>query len=229
MPAETIRATGPGDLERFLPRPVDGGRVLLGITGAPGAGKSTLARALVDTEPGRRGYVPMDGFHFADQELVRQGLRDRKGAPETFDAYGYADLLARLHRRPAYTIYAPAFERDLEQPLANALPVAPGLPLLITEGNYLLLDAPGWREVHGQLSEVWFVDVDPSLRVQRLIDRHVRFGKSEDAARSWVEQVDEPNARLIDATRAAADRVIDLTDFAVAGTGSSVERRPVDN
>ncbi len=94
------------------------------------------------------------------------------------------------------------------------MPVPPGLPLLITEGNYLLLDAPGWREVHGQLSEVWFVDVDPSLRVQRLIDRHVRFGKSEDAARAWVEQVDEPNARLIDATRAAADRVIDLTGFA---------------
>ncbi|WP_159620062.1 nucleoside/nucleotide kinase family protein [Arthrobacter zhaoguopingii] len=218
MSAEAIRAAGPGDLERFLPRSVDGGRVLLGITGAPGAGKSTLARALVDAEPGRRGYVPMDGFHFADQELVRQGLRDLKGAPETFDAYGYAALLARLRCRPAHTVYAPAFERDLEQPLANALPVPPGLPLLITEGNYLLLDAPGWREVHGQLSEVWFVDVDPPLRVQRLIDRHVRFGKSEDAARAWVEQVDERNARLIDATRAAADRVIDLTAFSVPGS-----------
>lgn len=179
-------------------------RVLLGISGAPGAGKSTLAQRLAEQVDGSV-VVPMDGFHLADVELDRLGLRDRKGAPETFDAYGYAALLRRLREETAHNVLAPAFERDLEQPIAGAIPVPPTARLVITEGNYLLLDRPEWRAARERLDEVWHLGVDDELRVTRLVERHVRFGKSREAARDWVERVDEPNARLVEAAAAGAD------------------------
>ncbi|WP_434995687.1 nucleoside/nucleotide kinase family protein [Arthrobacter sp. Ld5] len=199
------------DLRAFLPDPVPGRRTLLGITGPPGAGKSTVAAAVAGIDPEHHALIPMDGFHLADQALAALGLSDRKGAPETFDAHGYAALLARLADGPDHTVYAPAFERRLEQPLANALPVAPTASVLVTEGNYLLLDAPGWREARALLDEVWFVDVEPGLRRRRLVARHVRFGKTPAAAEDWVRRVDEPNTALVAATRDRADRVLDLS------------------
>jgi pantothenate kinase len=186
-------------------------RRLLGIAGAPGAGKSTLAARLVrDAGPGAV-LVPMDGFHLADVTLDRLGLRDRKGAPETFDAWGYAALLARLRSRPPETVYAPGFERDLEQPVAGAIAVPPETDLIVTEGNYLLLDRPEWRAVRAQLDEVWFVVADEDVRRERLVARHVAFGKTPGQAREWVERVDEPNARLVAGTRVRADQDVDLT------------------
>ena len=155
----------------------------------------------------------MDGFHLADQALDRLGLLCRKGAPETFDAHGYAALLARLRTAPEHTVYAPAFERSLEQPLANALPVPPSTTLVITEGNYLLLDLPGWQDARSTLSEVWFLDVDPGLRRRRLVERHIRFGKSPLEAERWVREVDEPNADRVEATRSAATRILDCTGW----------------
>ena len=183
---------------------------LLGITGAPGAGKSTFAASLHH----RLGLpvVPMDGFHYADVELVRRGLLDRKGAPDTFDAPGYAALLARV-RRGEPDVVAPAFERDLEQPLAGALWVPP-TGTVVTEGNYLLLDEPRWRAVHEQLDEVWHVVTDEAVRLERLVARHVRFGKRPDDAIAWVERVDQANARLVEAAATRADRVIDLSAWA---------------
>ena len=184
---------------------------MLGIAGAPGAGKSTLAARLVrDAGPGAV-LVPMDGFHLADVTLDRLGLRDRKGAPETFDAWGYAALLARLRSRPPETVYAPGFERDLEQPVAGAIAVPPETDLIVTEGNYLLLDRPEWRAVRAQLDEVWFLVADDVVRRERLVARHVAFGKTPERARAWVARVDEPNARLVAGTRARADKVVDLT------------------
>jgi pantothenate kinase len=200
-------------LRALLPRRPGGGRVLLGIVGAPGAGKSTLAAAITALDPVRHALVPMDGFHLADQALSALGLLDRKGAPDTFDAHGYAALLARLKDGPDHTVYAPAFERDLEQPLANALPVPPEASLVITEGNYLLLDRPGWREVRSLLDEVWYVETDPEVRRDRLVARHIIFGKSPRAATAWVQRIDEPNAVLVDATRERADRVLDLSGW----------------
>lgn len=180
---------------------------LLGITGAPGVGKSTLAAALARSWGAV--VVPMDGFHLADVELSRRGLLGRKGAPETFDAEGYAALLGRVRGREPL-VMAPAFERDLEQPLAGALPVPGSAGLVVTEGNYLLLDEPRWAAVRGKLDAVWHLRVDPALRRSRLVARHVAFGKTQAEAEAWVRTVDDPNAALVEAAAARADLVIDL-------------------
>lgn len=218
MAVEQIRDST--DLRALLPSSVAGIRQVLGIAGPPGAGKSTVAAAVIALDPEHHALVPMDGFHLADQALSELGLLDRKGAPETFDAHGYAALLERVRRHPADTVWAPSFQRDLEQPLANALAVRPSSSLVVTEGNYLLVDAPGWQEARAQLDEVWFIDVDPEERRRRLVERHVRFGKTRAAAEQWVQRVDEQNAALVDATRARADRILDLQDFVASPSGS---------
>lgn len=205
----------------------DGGRrVLLGVTGAPGAGKTTLVERLLSQlrspsgSGGRVAHVPMDGFHLADAALERRGLRGRKGAPETFDAHGYLAMLRRLRADTGETVWAPAFERDLEQPLAGAIEVPPSARLVLTEGNYLLLDDDPWPAVAAELDRVWFVDPPEELRLRRLVARHVAFGKSDDQARRWVQAVDEPNAARVRATRDRADEVLGWAEpggSAVAG------------
>lgn len=189
------------------------GRRVVGVAGPPGAGKSLLAGALVGLLGPEAAQLPMDGFHLADAELTRQGLLDMKGAPVTFDVWGYAAILGKLRLRPSYTVYAPAFERDLEQPLAGAIAIEPEVEVIVTEGNYLLLDLPEWREVRAQIDEVWYVDCSEGLRRERLLARHVTFGKSEQEAMEWVERVDEPNARMVEETRSRADLLIDLTSW----------------
>lgn len=188
-------------------------RVVLGIAGAPGAGKSTLAEALVDGVSRLRGpdwvaHVPMDGFHLADVQLDRLGARDRKGAPDTFDAEGYAALLRRLVEEPESWVYAPGFERTLEQPIAAAMVVPPAARIVVTEGNYLLLPEPRWQRARAALAQVWFVTGGDELRRSRLVERHVIFGKEPDAAVAWVERTDEANAALIAASADSADRVV---------------------
>lgn len=188
-------------------------RVVLGIAGAPGAGKSTLTETLVaalrdSLGHDAVGHLPMDGFHLADVQLDRLGLRDRKGAPGTFDVDGYVAALRRLHDEPDRTLYVPGFERDLEQPIAAAIAIPPAARLVVTEGNYLLLPEGGWERVRPLLTEAWFVEVDDDLRRSRLIRRHEQFGKPPAVARSWVEAVDEPNAVLVSATRGRADLVV---------------------
>jgi pantothenate kinase len=147
----------------------------------------------------------MDGFHLAQSELVRLGRRDRMGAPDTFDAAGYAALLARL-RGGEPVVYAPEFRREIEEPIAGAIPVPRAVSLVVTEGNYLLL----WPEVKPLLDETWYVETDDELRVQRLIQRHIQFGKTPEYARAWVMRSDERNAALVAGTAAAADHLVRL-------------------
>ena len=191
---------------------IPGERRILGVTGAPGAGKSTLCDALSRTLGSDVAVVGMDGFHLANRELERLGRRGRKGAPDTFDAGGYAALLARLRLEPGETIYAPVFSRDLEESVGSAVPVPAGTPLIVTEGNYLLLDTGHWSSVRAHLDEAWFLDLADDARQQRLVSRHVAFGRLQDDAREWVNRVDEPNALTIQATRNRADLIVHLND-----------------
>ncbi len=188
-----------------------GRRRLLGLVGAPGSGKSTLAQALLHSLPGRAQVVPMDGFHLANVELRRLGRADRKGAPDTFDGAGYVALLRRLReQREDEIVYAPEFRREIEEPIAGAIAVLPETRLVITEGNYLLLDDGPWAGAASLLDEIWYVDVDDVLRRERLVRRHEQFGRSRAEALAWVEQTDEPNARRIAATRGRAQHVVRL-------------------
>jgi pantothenate kinase len=185
-----------------------GRRAVLGLTGPPGAGKSTLAARLVAALSPDAALVPMDGFHLADAELERLGRRQRKGAPDTFDAAGYVELLRRIRARPTEPVYAPVFDRSLEAAVAGSVRVDPDVPLVVTEGNYLLLDGGPWRQVRSLLDEVWYVDLDDEERVARLVRRHVEHGKQPELAEAWVRGSDEANASLVTATRSRADLVV---------------------
>ncbi|MEO5708926.1 MAG: nucleoside/nucleotide kinase family protein [Nocardioidaceae bacterium] len=187
-----------------------GGRAVLGICGAPGAGKSTLAARLVAEVGPSAVIVPMDGFHLHDAELARLGLSDRKGAPETFDVHGYVALLRRLRADPDHVVYAPEFDRTREESVAGAIAIRPEHRLVVTEGNYLLLDAPGWSDVLPLLSESWFVEGDDGVRLSRLVARHVSHGRAPDDAERWATVSDQSNADVVARTRAAADVLVDI-------------------
>ena len=185
--------------------------VLLGVTGEPGAGKSTftasLVAALVDTGT-TAVLVPMDGFHLANVALAALGRAERKGALDTFDGAGFAALLARVRAGGPDTVWAPVYDRSIEESVAGAIAVPAGTEVVVTEGNYLLVDDGPWDAVRGLLDEVWAVRVDPGLRAARLVARHVEFGKAPGHAAAWVESVDERNAELVRATLARADLVV---------------------
>jgi pantothenate kinase len=186
-----------------------GRRTILGLAGAPGAGKSTVAQALCEALPGRAVVVPMDGFHLANSELVRLGRAGRKGAPDTFDSAGFAALLLRLRTQSRdELVYAPEFRRELDEAVAGAIAVPGDIELVITEGNYLLLGQGAWANARACLDAVWYIDIDPALRRERLVARHMRFGRSAEEAHQWVAQTDEPNALLVEAGRAGADLVL---------------------
>ena len=198
-------------LDRLQALLAGGQRKLLGLVGAPGAGKSTLAAALLQAVGADRAQVvPMDGFHLANVELQRLGRAARKGAPDTFDSAGYVALLRRLReQRPGGDIvYAPEFRREIEEPIAGAIAVLPSTQLVITEGNYLLHDVGPWAGAAAMLDEVWYVDIDDAVREERLVRRHQQFGRSAEEARAWVASTDAPNARLIAATRVRAQHVL---------------------
>jgi pantothenate kinase len=185
-------------------------RTIIGITGPPGAGKSTVAEELVRDLGPAAVLVPMDGFHLSNQVLESLGRRDRKGAPDTFDAAGYVALLRRLHTPGADVVYAPTFRRDIEESIGSSIAIPPQTPIVITEGNYLLLDTHPWRQVRDLLDAVWYLQIDEAVRMERLIARHLAFDKTPDAAQAWAEGSDQLNADTVAASAHHADLVLQL-------------------
>ena len=207
-PSVTIASYGEA-LERARGLAAPGARRVLGITGMPGAGKSRLAEQLAEALAPAAVYVPMDGFHLANAELVRLGRSERKGAPDTFDSAGYVHLLRRLRDAAAgEAVYAPRFHREIEEPIAGEIAVTPDVPLVITEGNYLLVQTGGWGAVRPLLDEAWYVEVAEQVRLERLVARHVAFGKPPHEARRWTLESDQRNAELVRTTRHLADVVV---------------------
>jgi pantothenate kinase len=204
-----------------------GQRIIVGIVGPPGAGKSTVAGALVerlngvgdihhaaDADPdkaeGPAALLPMDGYHLPQARLVELGRRDRMGAPDTFDVEGFLATLTALRTAEPGTVLAPGFDRTIEEPEPGAITIGPERSIVVVEGNYLLLDTDGWGAAQRLLDVSVFAELDRDVRLTRLIDRHVRFGKTPEAARDWALGPDEANARVINATAARADHVLAL-------------------
>ncbi|GGG23978.1 nucleoside/nucleotide kinase family protein [Rhodococcoides trifolii] len=192
---------------------VAGERRILGLTGAPGAGKSTVAEQLVTAlGPDVAVLVPMDGFHLANEVLIELGRLDRKGAHDTFDDGGYARLVAAIRAQRANdpVVYAPRFRREIEESIGSSIPVPSEVPLVVTEGNYLLLESGAWPSARSCIDEVWFLSPDTDIRHTRLVRRHEAYGKSPEDASFWALGSDERNAQLIESTAVRADRIVRL-------------------
>ncbi|WP_025156274.1 nucleoside/nucleotide kinase family protein [Leifsonia aquatica] len=207
---------------RALSLAPEGTRAVLGIAGSPGSGKTTLARAVTTRANALAGgtvavHVPMDGFHLANSTLDALGRRSRKGAIDTFDGWGYRALVRRLIRESDHTVYAPAFDRTVDEPVAGSVAVGPEVRLVVTEGNYLLIDAEPWAGIPALLAETWFVATPAAERESRLVERHTRHGRTPQAARAWAREVDGANASVIETTR---DRATLLVDGMLPGIGA---------
>jgi pantothenate kinase len=196
-------------MRELLNRSTD--RTLVGIVGKPGAGKSTLSAYLLqELKSSEVMVVPMDGYHLSNAVLHELGRVDRKGAPDTFDVAGFASLLQRIRTEKSVDIYYPVFDRSIEESIAAQGVVTQKTKVVIIEGNYLLHDTGGWEAIADLLDEIWFIDVDDEKRLERLIARHIAYGKSPEAAENWSRGSDEVNARTIAAGRSRAHAVITL-------------------
>lgn len=182
------------------------GRFIAALAGPPGAGKSTLAEAVVQALGAGARVVPMDGFHYDDAILIARGQRNRKGAPETFDVAGYRHLLARLLQEDEVAI--PVFDRALELSRGSADLVTKDHRILVTEGNYLLLNEAPWTDLAGFFDLTAFIEVAESELDRRLLDRWAFYGKTPAEARAWIDGNDLPNIRRVTRGSRPADIVV---------------------
>jgi pantothenate kinase len=184
-------------------------RTLIGIVGKPGGGKSTLSKYLLkNSDPALVCVVPMDGFHLSNKVLKSQAKADRKGAPDTFDVQGFAELIRRIKSEATTAIYYPIFDRSIEESIAAQGVVLPKTRVVIIEGNYLLHNAGGWQEIAPLLDQSWYAYLDENVRISRLIARHISHGRDPEAAKEWAKGTDQRNAELIEAT-------VELADFRI--------------
>ena len=184
---------------------------LIGIVGKPGAGKSTLSQYISESiNSPQLAVLPMDGFHLSNAVLAELRRADRKGAPDTFDVAGFIALLTRIRNEDDSHIYYPIFDRSIEESIAAQGVISSETKVVIVEGNYLLHQEDGWQHVAKILHETWYIDIDDELRIERLIARHIAYGKSESAAEQWARGSDERNAELIALGAERADYVIRL-------------------
>ena len=214
-PAEPTASADLADLARrviaLLPAH---GRILVGIAGSPGAGKTTLARQVAAKVNALLGstdsavHLPLDGYHLANATLDRLGRHERKGAIDTFDGWGFVALLRRLIAETDHTVYAPSFDRNVDEGIAAEIAVLPSARVVMVEGNYLLADTEPWAQINTLLAESWFCETSETERLRRLVDRHERHGRSPAAALAWAESVDGKNAQVIEATRPRATRIV---------------------
>ena len=192
--------------------PADG-RAILAIAGSPGAGKTTIARELTERVNRARAtsdaaYLPLDGFHLANSTLDRLEIHDRKGAIDTFDGWGFLALIERVRTERDHVVYAPSFDRAVDEGIAGEIAIPATTRLVIVEGNYLLVDQAPWSALSANFTESWFCETSDAERLRRLVDRHERHGRTPEAARDWATNVDGANALVINASRSRADLVI---------------------
>ena len=205
------------ELLETLSNSPDKGRYFLGITGCPAAGKSMLAKNLTDeinfrTGDGLAAVVPLDGFHLPNSILKENGLLNIKGAPETFDADSFVELINRLHEFPDRSIMCPAYDRKIHDPVENSITIQPGNRLIIVEGNYLLLNVSPWNIIRTKMNEVWYIDTPLNTVKERLFYRHIAGGSDKKEAERKVELVDLPNAELVKKTLLSADKIVNLNN-----------------
>lgn len=190
-----------------------GSRILIGIVGKPGAGKSTITSKLREILPQEETTIlSQDGYHLSNAQLKELGRSDRKGAPDTFDPISFTELLKRVSTDLENDIYFPIFHREIEESIAAEGVITSKTKIVLVEGNYLLLESHGWHDVANHLDETWYLNIDDDIRLKRLVARHIEYGKDPDFAHSWAHGTDEANARLIEATKVRADAFLAMSE-----------------
>jgi pantothenate kinase len=186
-------------------------RTLIGIVGKPGAGKSTVVEQIAKKYgPEKVSVIPMDGFHLSNEELINLGRRDRKGAPDTFDVSGFISLIKKVKHEPQFDHRFPIFHREIEASIENEGIVPKESKVVVIEGNYLFSEDHNWSAVYPMLDHTWFIEIDDEVRIERLVARHIRYGKTPAEAENWSRGSDEANARFIGLTANRASNIIKL-------------------